>query len=254
MIELVGLSYSPWTEKARWALEHHSVSFRYVEHMPMVGELALRWRVGRPTGKATVPVLSTPGGPVTDSLAIAEYAEHQGRGARLFPAGKRGAIAQWNARSESLLAAARGLVVARTARNEGALAEALPGFVPPNLRRRLAFVAATGTAFFRWKYRLDAEGEEPRRAAVAAELRALREGLAGRPYLRGGFTYADIAMAVTLQVVRPVADEHWHLRPNTREAWGDPALAPDFADLLDWRDALFARHRTPSLTDLRPAA
>ncbi|MEZ4307024.1 MAG: glutathione S-transferase N-terminal domain-containing protein [Polyangiaceae bacterium] len=251
MIELVGLSYSPWTEKARWALEHHSVSFRYVEHMPMVGELALRWRVGRPTGKATVPVLSTPGGPVTDSLAIAEYAEHQGRGARLFPAGKRGAIAQWNARSESLLAAARGLVVARTARNEGALAEALPGFVPPNLRRRLAFVAATGTAFFR-------AGNTASTPKAKAPPRRRRRGAA--PSARASPAAPTCSAASpTPTSPRPSRSVIAPRRrralapPPQREKPGETRPRPDFADLLDWRDALFARLH-PNLTDLRPAA
>ena len=38
MNELYGLSYSPWTEKARWALLHHRILFRYVEHAPMRDE------------------------------------------------------------------------------------------------------------------------------------------------------------------------------------------------------------------------
>jgi glutathione S-transferase len=41
----------------------------------------------------------------------------------------------------------------------------------------------------------------------------LRTALAGRDYLCGGFTYADVAMAVVLQMVRPVADAFIPLGP-----------------------------------------
>ena len=247
MSELCGLSYSPWTQKARWALEHHRISFRYVEHVPMLGEPALRWRARRPTGKVTVPVFVTDSGPVMDSLLIAELAERHGSGPPLFPTGKRGDIGAWNAASERALGAGRGLVVARTARNEQAKAEALPSFVPSPLRPAMTGVASMGIAFFRWKYSLDAEGEEQRRAAIAGELRALRAALRGRPHLLDGFTYADIAMSVVLQLVQPASDQYWSLRPGTREAWRDPALEVDFRDLVEWRDQLFAKHRFASI-------
>lgn len=243
MSELCGISYSPWTHKARWALEHHRISFRYVEHVPMLGEALLRWKLMKPTGKVTVPVLLTRHGALTDSLAIAEHADRIGKGAPLFPEGKRGEVVAWNDASERALSAGRGLVVARTGRSEGAKAEAVPSFVPRALRPALTGMATAGVAFFRWKYALDGEGEEQRRAAVAEELRGLRGALAGRPYLLDDFSYADIAMSVVMQLVRPVSNDHWKLRRATREVWRDPALESEFADLAEWRDALFAKHR-----------
>jgi glutathione S-transferase len=244
MAELFGLSYSPWTEKARWALEHHRVSYRYVEHVPMLGEPYLRWKAQKLTGRVTVPLFVDGGAPVMDSLAIAAYAEGTGRSKPLFPAENRAKIEAWNARSERALAAARGLVVSRTAASPQAKAAALPPFVPDALRPALTSVASLGVAFFRLKYGLDAAGEDERRAVIAADLRTLRESLAGRPYLFDDFTYADIAMATVLQAVRPVDGAFLPLHTGTREAWTDPVLAPQFEDLCAWRDALYAKHRT----------
>ena len=41
---LYGLSLSPWTERARWALDHHGVAYDYHEHVPMLGEVLLRMK------------------------------------------------------------------------------------------------------------------------------------------------------------------------------------------------------------------
>lgn len=243
MAELIGLTYSPWTEKARWALDHHRVSYRYAEHLPMLGEPLLRWKARRPTGRVTVPLFVEAGGPVMDSLAIARHAERHGRGTPLFPEPHRAAIDAWNTRSERALAAARGLIVARTARSHRAKEEALPPLIPRALRPSLTSVASMGLAFFRFKYDLDQAGEDERRAVISEELRALREALGGRPHVLDGFTYADITMAAVLQAVRPVDGAFIRLRPATREAWTDPSLSADFPDLLAWRDALYSAHR-----------
>jgi glutathione S-transferase len=46
-----------------------------------------------------------------------------------------------------------------------------------------------------------------------------------------------------LQAVVPVAHEFIRLGPASREAWTNPRLAADYADLVAWRDRLYARHR-----------
>jgi glutathione S-transferase len=246
MLELIGLAYSPWTEKARWALDHHRVEYRYAEHLPMLGEQLLRWKLRRSTGKVTVPALVTEAGALVDSLDIAEYAEREGSGSALFPPPKRDDIEAWNGHSERALAAGRGLVVARTARSRGAKEEALPALIPGALRPALTGMAALGLAFFRFKYKLDAAGEDERRAAIAGELRALRAALGGRAHLLGELTYADIAMSVVVQLVQPVDARYVPLKEATREVWGDPALAAEFGDLIAWRDELYAKHRARS--------
>jgi glutathione S-transferase len=88
MLTLVGEYFSPWTEKARWALDHHRLEYRYREHVPLLGEALLRVRADRLTGRVSVPLLITDTGPILDSFAIAQHADRIGRGARLSPPGR----------------------------------------------------------------------------------------------------------------------------------------------------------------------
>jgi glutathione S-transferase len=92
MRTLYGLSQSPWTEKARWALDHHSVAYRYHEHVPVLGELLLRAKArSRPRGtKASVPLLTDGDAVLCSSLAIARHAESIGRGDPLASADRTG--------------------------------------------------------------------------------------------------------------------------------------------------------------------
>ena len=59
-------------------------------------------------------------------------------------------------------------------------------------------------------------------------------------YLLGRFSYADIAMAVVLEGIAPMAQVDPPLGPATRRCWSDPALAEEFEDLLHWRQRLTA--------------
>src|SRR4051812_46178482 len=92
----IQLPYSPWSERARWALDHHHVPYRAVEHVPMVFEPGLRavtaalTRSGRRLfEKITVPMLIDEGKVYPDSVAIAEHAEQVGSGSPLVPEGSR---------------------------------------------------------------------------------------------------------------------------------------------------------------------
>ena len=58
MPELLGLPYSPWSEKARWALDARRVPYREVTYAPLLGEPALRLKLKRWRGNVTVPVLT----------------------------------------------------------------------------------------------------------------------------------------------------------------------------------------------------
>src|SRR5687768_3084143 len=100
MQTLVGLSYSPWSEKARWALDHHHIPFTYEEYVPMLGEPALRLRLRKAFGKVSVPVLIDGKESYGDSYEIARFAERTGKGKPLFGAERESQIAAWNERSE----------------------------------------------------------------------------------------------------------------------------------------------------------
>ena len=71
----------------------------------------------------------------------------------------------------------------------------------------------------------------------------LRDALKSSRYLLGTFSYADIVMATTLQGISPVGNGYIKLGPATRRAWTRPVLERDYADLVRWRDNLYAEHR-----------
>ena len=243
MRTLVAESFSPWSEKARWALDHHRLAYAYREHYPLIGELTLRLRARRPRGRVSTPMLLTPEGPLLDSFDIARYAERHGAGAPLFPAEHDAALRAWNARSEAALSSARVLYLERLGNSREAKVELQPPALPLPVRRVLAPSVDLAGVFLRRKY-----GMPDRAAAETAlveALDALRSTLAGgRAYLlEERFSYADIAMAVTLQFVSPVAQHHLALGPATRASCLHPQLATRYPELLAWRDVLYARHR-----------
>jgi glutathione S-transferase len=241
MAELVALPYSPWSEKARWALDHHRVPYRFREYVPMLFEPWLRARLRQPLGRVSVPVFIGDGAVLRDSFSIARHADRVGAGPRLFPDEQVTDIVAWNERSEGALAAGRVVVVRRLGEMPGALTESLPKFIPEALRPRLGGMTTMALGFLRSKYDLggDLDASE---TTIRAALEGLRGALRGRPYLLGELSYADMAMAVVLQLVRPV-EGFVPLGPAQREAWGNAELARSFGDLLEWRDALYAKHR-----------
>src|SRR5690606_13596911 len=151
MIQLYAESFAPWCEKARWALDHHRVAYRYTEHVPMVGELRLRLAARKLRGVVTVPLLVTGSGVLMDSVAIARAAEGLGgppeKGPQtLFPEGEAQALAQWNLWSEIVMTSGRALLLGRMLRHPEAR-EQLPPFVPKGFRPMLQPLAAQGTRF-----------------------------------------------------------------------------------------------------------
>lgn len=239
MRRLIGLSYSPWSLKARWALDHHRVPYRWREYLPMLGEPLLQARLRR--RRVTVPVLIDEAGVHDDSFDIARRAEAVGQGPPLFPEALTDAVSRWNQVSEDVCAAGRALTTSRVLADPAALAESVP--VPPSLRRPLRGVATAGARFLTRKYDLRAVRDEAALQTIGLALEAAREALAdGRAYLEGPLTYADFALAVALQFVQPVADTYVQLGPASRRCWTRDDLAQAYPDVLAWRDQVFARH------------
>lgn len=236
---LIGESFSPWTQKACWALERCGVGYRYAEYTPTLSEPALRARLRQWSGPVSVPVMFVHGGrALRGSWEIACHAAASAGGDRL---GDLGAAAEWNALSEAALAEARMRVLAGVAADPSAQREALPGFVPPGLRAPMQVVARHAVRRMQRKYgHLEAPG------ALRHALVRTREGLrASRcDYLLGQFSYADIVMAVVLEAIAPAARTQPPLGPATRRCWSDPVLALEFEDLLDWRGRLAASDAT----------
>ena len=235
---LVGESFAPWTKKARWALEYCGLAHAYQEYTPTLSEPALRWRMQQWSGSVSVPVLFAGRQILRDSWEIACYANETAGDGRL---GNMEAIAHWNDLSEAALAEGRTRIVRDILGNDRALEENLPAFVPNALRRPLRFVARDAVKRLDRKY---AHLVEP--GALRSALVAIREGLARstNDYLQGKFSYADITMAVVLEVVAPIAITQPPLGPATQKCWNDPALAREFEDLVNWRGRLAAATAT----------
>ena len=235
---LVGESFSPWTKKARWALECCELAYDYKEYTPILSEPGLRWRLQQWSGTVSVPVLFVGRQVFRGSWEIARYANETTSDERL---GDLEAIVPWNTLSEAALAEGRTRVVRCILGNDQALAESLPAFVPDPLRHPLRFVARDVVQRLDRKYAYLLKPGALRQALVHT-----REGLerADSDYLLGRFTYADISMAVALEVVAPIAHLQPPLGPVTQRCWQHPALASEFADLLDWRSRLVATAAT----------
>jgi glutathione S-transferase len=243
MRTLYGLTQSPYTEKARWALEHHAVAYRYHEHVPVLGEVLLRLKARRrPAGtKASVPLLVDDDRVLTSSLAIARHADSLGRAPSLFPAALEGEVERWAALSDRMLGAGRARVLVGLRKNRAAQLEALPPFIPGPLRSLMTPMSVTAAVFLASKHEVprdpDAEAESVLRPALAE----VRKSLGGRATLLDGFTFADVAIASALQVLTPRARAPFG--PGTRAIWENAALAREYEDLVAWRDAVYAKHR-----------
>lgn len=240
---LFGMSYSPWTEKARWALDHHQHVYSFVEHTPLIDELALRVRTRKLRGAISVPMLIAEGETVMGSLAIARWADRRATSGKLEQPSERAAVDRWNAHSERACDAGRALVSLRMRTTPGALEEAVPSFIPAMLRKT---VGQIGVRFIARKYTVDLSTETTHDAALVEILGAIRTALAAGAgqYLVGDrFTLADIVAACAVNVVVPVGAQYVPIGPRTREAWTRNAVAQQFADIIAWRDALYARHR-----------
>lgn len=253
---LFHLTYSPWSERARWALDYTGIEYDAVEHLPLFGEVTGRVARRQVRGVLTVPALVTDAGVFADSLAIVRWAHERNPSAGLFPATHHSQLLAWHERAEQAASAGRALAVAALLRSEPALVESVPEIVRPPSKAMTVALARLGARSIARKYGAALERESEHEATLRTALLGLREGLSGGAHLLGSFTWADIVMATLLQFIRPVDNAFLRLGPATREAWSRPALAGEFPDLLRWRDdtyVAFRRPRTPGNPSVRAA-
>jgi len=167
-----------------------------------------------------------------DSWEIARYANDAAGDNRL---GDMDGIAHWNDLSEAALAEGRTQVVRCILNNDQALEESIPAFIPKPIRSKMIFVARDAVRRLDRKYAHLAQS-----GAMRLALTQIKECLSrsNNEYLMNDFSYADITMAVVLEVVKPIAESRPVLGPATQCCWRNEALAEEFADLLDWRNRL----------------
>jgi glutathione S-transferase len=245
---LIGLSYSPWTEKAKWALDHHKLPYSYHEHTMIFGMPLLRWKLRRLTGEVTVPVLIdetvTPVRRLMDSWEIAFHADRIGAGKRLFPESRIKELRRFNELSEKGLSAGRALLCERMRHDPEALREALPPYIPSFVRPPLTFLARIGLNYIVREFETGKKSLAEHESDLREVLKNLRNSLVkGKNYLLDDFSYADIAMAAMLQFVNPVSDTYRPLGAATRRCFTDKKLSSEFSALLKWRDRIYRQHR-----------
>ncbi len=240
-LTLFYIPFSPWSLKARFALAHHGLHPAEREYKPIFDEIPMRVRLRKPRGRISVPVLLTPDGPYTDSWEITRYADRVGSGAPLIPAAEQTRIAEWNEASERLLNAGRARGMVRVLGAPEAIRESLPAPIR-DVEALAGAVGRVGVRVFNRKYGIRAQDLSLHETAMRLELDNLRKTLSdGRSYVLGEFTYADVTIALGLQVIKPLPETP--MAPAARRAATDEELCESYADLLRWRDALHARHR-----------
>ncbi|MCG8313571.1 MAG: glutathione S-transferase N-terminal domain-containing protein [Pseudomonadales bacterium] len=240
----IQLPVSPWSEKARWALDHSHVAYESIEYIPTISTLAVRWQTKRFTSKLTIPILINGNDSFSDSWDIARYADLQrAEGIEsLFPHDDLEAIEAWNAKSEEILGTLRLGALEQMKQNRQTQINALPDFFPHALRPYLWPVSWLAIQTLSQKYQK--EGSHPM-DVVEQHLQSLRNSLekSGNDYILGSFSYADIVMCCSLQMVAPVADEFLVMDAQIREDWSNPQLKEAYQDLVEWRDRIYKKHR-----------
>lgn len=247
MVDLIALPYSPWSEKARWALDYHQLTYDEKLYTPLFGALPLRWRTRRWRGTIRVPVLVNDSSIVFDSFQIAQWADRRGSRPRLIPANQASEIESWNTDAERALHAGRALLIHHIASDKQAQQDYVPGFIPKFLRPLLGpSIASMGLAMFRHKYRLAEKPMAEHHATLQAVVARLAATITPeRETILPSFSFADIAMAAVLQFVRPVDSPYIRLSPRSRHCWANEDIAATYPTTITWRDNLYNHYRQP---------
>lgn len=243
---LIGLAASPWTLQARWALLHHGIAHSFEPYLPMLGEPLLRARLGFPRGPVSVPVLLGQDDALRDSVAIARYADVQGRGAPLFARELDEPMRRWLKQLDLARAAGRALVGAKTLESDAALDDGIPERWPELVRRASLPVARVAMRYLLSKHGAQHVDTEACRSVLREALLSARDTYARRPYVLGErFTFADMAVVSTLQFVDPTP-LLFRIGDGISRAFTDEALKHELAPLLAARDRIVRTHFSPS--------
>ena len=78
---------------------------------------------------------------------------------------------------------------------------------------------------------------------LAGVLDEMRAAVAGRRTILSAFSFADIAASQILQFVAPVTSKSFRIGRATRRVFGAEELAREYADVIAWRDELYATAR-----------
>lgn len=241
---LYGLSYSPWTERARWALDHHGIRYQWAVHRLYLGEGALRRRAkAKPGERASVPLFVDGDLILRDSIDILLHADERGRGSKLVA--DRAALTALVALVEPGLHAMRGRVVSGTIESPDCIREHAAEVVPGFMAGMIAPVVVRASRFIGDKYGATMERDGKNLDVIRQTLRALRDRV-DTSFVPGPTTLRaeHILLATFLQGIQPVTSPHIKLKPATRAVWTCTPLTDEAKELLAWRDATYAQARS----------
>ncbi|MEO1267147.1 MAG: glutathione S-transferase N-terminal domain-containing protein [Myxococcota bacterium] len=231
------IGYSPWSERARWALDHGSIAYHPIVFTPTLTDIRLRAALRRPLGRITVPVLFlTDGTVLEESLEIVRWVSRQDP--ERLPLGD--STDEVCAIANRLLEAGRVRTTHRALRDDALMKASLPSFMAPlggagvaigrPIARRLLIKYPVGT-------------EEACLEQMIEALEELRARIDGRSTIHRQFSCTDIMAATALAFVQPAPGPWAKLNETARQGWTEPELAERFADLLEWRDRLYQSYR-----------
>lgn len=243
MNELMGMYFSPWTERARWALDYHKVPYRYVEYTTLLGQPLLRLKARKPFGKVSVPLLITPDQKVNDSFEIAIYADGASGKAPLVPSAHLAEIKDWTESAELALYSARLRATRRIQASSEALADRLPGYTPDILRKAFVPMAYVATEYILHKYQLEEDGDDQLLRNMDEFFGRADQALKGRRFVFEEFSFADIVIATAIQAITPVEDKYIYLGLPSRKSMCEPDLAKKYPSLITWRDVVYEQYR-----------
>lgn len=245
------LGSSPFSVKTVWALgkleEAGKVKLAHSEHVPFVGQLALRSRLaargGNPITSAnvTVPVLFTAqDGAFWDSWDIIEWANAADSSLGLVPAGRAAEVREWDMLADNVASFGRFRI---NDYGDGVTLKLLPwplGSIP---LLRDAVAAFTDNFVLSSKYN-GTDGLVTEQD-IAQFLQRADAALEAGPFILGGDapSYADISVAVAIETLDPTFDGgcvFTALAPNLVESTRH--LIEPYPRLKRWKEDLFRDH------------
>ena len=208
----------------------------------MVGQVSLRLKVRQRNGTVTLPLMNHEGRWYRSSIEIAEFAESASSDISLGLDQER--VLEVNRLADDILELGRVRISHAVAHDPQLQTASLPPFLRwvPGGRA----VARLGVRYMLNTYPVETDAAALIEA-TESKLAALDELLAGKTYFFERPSFADLAVAVSLQMINPVPAGIVPLDETLHRAWRVESLANQFAALCEWRDQTMRSLNAPLL-------
>jgi glutathione S-transferase len=243
--ELYSISYSPWSERARFSLDVCNVPFINVDYQPPVSELSLRLRLRDLRGKLTLPVLFVGGSKsvLRDSKDIARFASSVGNRPEYFIENDE-EFERILRICDTIMEKGRIRTTRRMQKNRIALKESLPWYLRCTAPLGIQ-IAKIETNRLLAKYGSEEETDSNCLRIMQECLLELQQKLQNRKYLfNDHLTFADISASAALAFIKPHNEYNNLNGPQSILMWSESEdLQSQFHELLLWRDEIYSAHR-----------